>query len=104
MKTTEQTIPGLPPLDRRRELRAQLEIAKKDAKDAQKEMRAAAIELAELVAARWATSPDAVPPEFTPATCAFRNARANNLNAEAEAGRIADELVREISRMEGAAK
>lgn len=100
----QQNLPGMPPPDRRRELRAQLDLAKADARKAAREMQEAASELAELVASRWATSPDDVPPEFTAAACAYRNARSDNLRAEMETGLVADALAREISRVEGGAK
>lgn len=98
---TQQTIPGLPQLNRRKELEAGLKEEKDNATAAAKEMREAAAKLAELAAAPIAAMPS-TPPAIRAAACAWLAARDRNLAALAAAGKIAHDLAAAIAAEGGA--
>lgn len=90
----EQTIPGLPKPDRRRTIRAELEGHRKAASAAQREMREAAIELAELFADALARSAK-TPEDIRTQAMAYVSARITFLEETKLAGIAVDELVDE---------
>lgn len=98
--TTQLTIPGIPPLDRRRELQADLLAAQKELRDAEKDKREAERSFAEVVAPLVFADRNA-PADLVGPASAYLAARDRSIRAEIEKGRIAAALAAEIARTEG---
>ena len=101
MKTLpeQQTIPGLPKPDRRKEYRNLIEFHRGEAQDAKKDMKNAALDLAELAAgslARMENAPDAV----RKLAKEFVEARKRFFDETEQAGRAVDKLRDEEHRIE----
>lgn len=101
MKTLpeQQSIPGLPKPDRRKEYRNLIEFHRGEAQDAKKDMKNAALDLAELAAgslARMENAPDAV----QKLAKEFVEARKRFFDETEQAGLAVDKLRDEEHRIE----
>lgn len=94
----EQTLPGITPQNKRLEIRKRLEIAKTDSAKAERDMKKAALALADIVAERLAAM-ESTPANVSTVCLAYLGARNAMLEADAEIGNAASAL-REIDNGE----